>query len=43
MAGWMLERSRERLRSAKENDLFASVCPGLVRDAVGILEEMMNE
>jgi len=31
------------LRSAKENDLFASVCPGLVQDAVGILEEMLAE
>ena len=33
----------EGLRSAKENGLFTSVCPGLVREAVEILEEMMNE
>ena len=33
----------EGLKSAKDNGLFASVCPGLVQDAVGILEEMMNE
>jgi C_GCAxxG_C_C family probable redox protein len=33
----------EGLRSAKENGLFTSVCPGLVQDAVEILEEMMNE
>ncbi len=31
------------LRSAKENDLFTSVCPGLVQDAIGILEEMLAE
>jgi len=29
--------------AAKENGLFASVCPKLVGDAVEILEEMMNE
>lgn len=33
----------EGLRSAKENGLFTSVCPGLVQDAVGILEEMLAE
>ena len=33
----------EGLRSAKENGLFTSVCPRLVREAVEILEEMMNE
>ena len=33
----------EGLRSAKENGLFTSVCPGLVRDAVEILEEMLAE
>ena len=33
----------EGLRSAKENGLFTSVCPGMVREAVEILEEMMNE
>jgi len=31
------------LKSAKENGLFASVCPGLVRDAVEILEEMLEK
>jgi len=29
--------------AAKENGLFASVCPKLVGDAVEILEEMMNK
>ncbi len=33
----------EGLRNAKENGLFTSVCPRMVRDAVEILEEMMNE
>ena len=33
----------EGLKSAKDNGLFASVCPGLVRDAVEILEEMLAE
>jgi len=33
----------EGLRSAKENGLFTSVCPGLVRDAVEILEEMLEK
>ena len=33
----------EGLKSAKENGLFASVCPGLVRDAVEILEEMLEK
>ncbi|MBA7478753.1 hypothetical protein ES707_14181 [subsurface metagenome] len=33
----------EGLKSAKENDLFTSVCPGLVQDAVEILEEMLAE
>ena len=33
----------EGLKSGKDNGLFGLVCPGLVRDAVGILEEMMNE
>ena len=33
----------EGLRSAKENGLFTSVCPGLVRDAVEILDEMLEK
>jgi len=33
----------EGLRSAKENGLFTSVCPGLVRGAVEILEEMLEK
>ncbi len=33
----------EGLRNAKDNGLFASVCPGLVQDAIGILEEMLAE
>ena len=34
---------QEGLKSAKDNGLFASVCPGLVRDAVEILEEMLEK
>ncbi len=33
----------EGLKSAKDNGLFDSVCPGLVRDAVEILEEMLEK
>lgn len=33
----------EGAAAAKENGLFASVCPKLVGDAVEILEEMINE
>jgi len=33
----------EGAATAKENGLFASVCPKLVGDAAEILEEMMNE
>jgi len=33
----------EGAAAAKENGLFASVCPKLVGDAAEILEEMMNE
>jgi len=33
----------EGAAAAKENNLFASVCPRMVGDAVEILEEMMNE
>jgi C_GCAxxG_C_C family probable redox protein len=31
------------LRMAKENGLFTSVCPDMVRDAAEILQEMMNQ
>jgi len=33
----------EGAAAAKENNLFASVCPKLVGDAVEILEEMINK
>ncbi len=33
----------EGMKEAKEKGLFTSFCPGLVQDAVEILEEMMNE
>ena len=33
----------EGAAAAKENGLFASVCPKMVGDATEILEEMMNE
>jgi len=33
----------EGLKIAKDNGLFTSVCPGLVRDAVEILEEMLEK
>jgi hypothetical protein len=33
----------EGAATAKENGLFATVCPKLVGDATEILEEMMNE
>jgi C_GCAxxG_C_C family probable redox protein len=33
----------EGMKEAKEKGLFTSVCPGLVQDAVEILEEMLAE
>jgi C_GCAxxG_C_C family probable redox protein len=33
----------EGIANAKENGLFASVCPKMVGDAAGILDEMINE
>jgi C_GCAxxG_C_C family probable redox protein len=33
----------EGIKTAKENGLFTSVCPEMVRSAAEILEEMMNE
>ena len=33
----------EGAMAAKENGLFTSVCPKLVRDAAEILDEMINE
>jgi len=33
----------EGAANAKENGLFASVCPKIVGDAAGILDEMINE
>ena len=35
--------TQEGVLAAKENDLFTSVCPKMVRQAVEILDEMINE
>ena len=33
----------EGMKEAQDKGLFSSICPGMVREAVEILEEMMNE
>jgi len=35
--------TEEGLRTAKEKDLFSTICPKLVQDAAEILEEMVTE